>query len=125
MNNILLADDEKNIALTLKKRLSRAGYSVSVTSDGVETLNSCLEEDWALVLLDLRLPKMDGFMVLEALEKENRLADLPIVIVSASSNEDDIEKAKKMGARDYLIKPIESEDLLESVEKYKKEDTNE
>ncbi|MGM0381311.1 MAG: response regulator, partial [bacterium] len=59
MNEILLAEDEKNIALTLKKRLERAGYTVEVEKDGVRVLDRCLEEDWGLVLLDLQLPRMD------------------------------------------------------------------
>lgn len=118
MNEILLAEDEKNIALTLKKRLERAGYTVEVEKDGVRVLDRCLEEDWGLVLLDLQLPRMDGFMILEALQKEERLQKLPVVIISASSSEEDIERTRELGARNYLIKPIESDELLENVEIY-------
>ncbi|MGM0381368.1 MAG: response regulator, partial [bacterium] len=106
------------IALTLKKRLERAGYTVEVEKDGVRVLDRCLEENWGLVLLDLQLPRMDGFMILEALQKEERLQKLPVVIISASSSEEDIERTRELGARNYLIKPIESDELLENVEIY-------
>lgn len=125
MSEILLAEDEKNIALTLKKCLERADYSVKVVNDGVEALDRSLEEDWGLFLLDLRLPKMDGFMILEALKKEERLEKIPVVVISASSSKEDIDRTLELGAREYLVKPIESTELLKNVEKHLEENTDE
>lgn len=118
MSEILLAEDEKNIALTLKKCLERAGYSVEVVTDGVRALDRSLEQDWGLLLLDLGLPKMDGFMVLEALGKEGRLEKIPVVVISASSSDEDVKRACELGADNFLVKPIESTELIDNVEQY-------
>ncbi|RCW47746.1 MULTISPECIES: response regulator [unclassified Halanaerobium] len=117
MKKILLVDDEKNIRLVVGKSLEKAGYDVIYAVDGVDAVEKANEANPDLVLLDLRLPKMNGFLVLEALKSDAATEEIPVVIVSALSEEDDIQKTISLGAEDFLVKPINQSDLLSAVEK--------
>jgi len=117
MRKILLVDDEKNIRLVVGKSLEKAGYDVIYAVDGVDAVEKANEVNPDLVLLDLRLPKMNGFLVLEALKSDAATEEIPVVIVSALSEEDDIQKTISLGAEDFLVKPINQSDLLNAVEK--------
>ncbi len=114
---ILLADDAKNVILVLKMSLEKAGYDVLVARDGLSALEKAQSEEPDLILLDILMPKMNGFLVLEALRDEPKTINIPVVFISAKSEEKDKERAKLLGANDYLIKPIKQEELLAVVEK--------
>lgn len=116
MSKILVVDDEKNIRLVVGKSLEKAGYDVYYAVDGVEAVDKANEINPAIVLLDLRLPKMNGFLVLEALKSDTATEDIPVIILSALSEEDDVQKAISSGAEDFLVKPISQSDLLAAVE---------
>ncbi len=118
---ILLADDAKNIILVLKMSLEKAGYEVLVARDGLSALDLAQNEDLDLILLDILMPKMNGFLVLEALKDDPETAEIPVVFISAKSEEKDLKRAKTLGANDFLIKPIKQEVLLTVVEKNLKE----
>ncbi|AZO95431.1 response regulator [Halocella sp. SP3-1] len=114
---ILLADDAKNIVLVLKMSLEKAGYQVLVSRDGLTALEIAQIEKPDLILLDILMPKMNGFLVLEALKDDPQTNEIPVVFISAKAEEKDIERAKSLGVNDYLIKPIKQKDLLAVVEK--------
>ncbi|MTI61195.1 MAG: response regulator [Firmicutes bacterium] len=114
---ILLADDAKNIVLVLKMSLEKAGYQVLVSRDGLTALEIAQTEKPDLILLDILMPKMNGFLVLEALKDDPQTNEIPVVFISAKAEEKDIERAKSLGVNDYLIKPIKQKDLLAVVEK--------
>mgnify|MGYP000448173354 CR=1 FL=1 len=114
---ILLADDAKNIVLVLRMSLEKAGYQVLVARDGLSALELAQTGNPDLILLDILMPKMNGFLVVEALKDDPVTAEIPVVFISAKSEEKDLERAKSLGASDYLIKPIKQEDLLAVVEK--------
>lgn len=116
MSNILVVDDEKNIRLVVGKSLEKAGFDVVYAVDGVEAVDQANKFNPDLVLLDLRLPKMNGFLVLEALKGDTPTEDIPVIILSALSAEDDVQKAISLGAEDFLVKPIDQSDLLAAVE---------
>ncbi|TDO89280.1 response regulator receiver domain-containing protein [Halanaerobium saccharolyticum] len=116
MSKILVVDDEKNIRLVVGKSLEKAGFDVVYAVDGVEAVDQANKFNPDLVLLDLRLPKMNGFLVLEALKGDTPTEDIPIIILSALSEEDDVQKAISLGAEDFLVKPISQSDLLAAVE---------
>ncbi len=118
MAKILVVDDAKNILLVLKMSLEKAGYEVVTAKDGISALEKAQELDPDLILLDILLPKMNGFLVFEALKDETTTADTPVVFISAKAEKEDLDKAKNMGAQDFLIKPIKQDQLLETVEKY-------
>jgi CheY-like chemotaxis protein len=124
MSKILLVDDEKNIRLVVGKSLEKAGYDVELAVDGVEAVDKANEINPALILLDLRLPKMNGFLVLEAIKGDAATEDIPVIILSALSEEDDIQKAISLGAADFLVKPVTQVDLLSAVEENIKEEKN-
>jgi len=116
MSKILVVDDEKNIRLVVGKSLEKAGFDVVYAVDGVEAVDQANKFNPDLMLLDLRLPKMNGFLVLEALKGDTSTAEIPVIILSASSAEDDVQKAISLGAEDFLVKPISQSDLLAAVE---------
>ncbi len=118
MERILVVDDEKNILLVISKSLEIAGYDVIKAKDGLEAVEKAGEEDPDLILLDLRLPKMNGFLVLEAIKDDEQTTDIPVIVISARSTEEDFERVFSLGACDYLVKPIDQKTLLNAVEKY-------
>jgi CheY-like chemotaxis protein len=124
MSRILLVDDEKNIRLVVGKSLEKAGYDVEFAVDGVEAVDKANEINPALIMLDLRLPKMNGFLVLEAIKGDTATEDIPVIILSALSEEDDIQKAISLGAADFLVKPVTQADLLSAVEENIREEKN-
>lgn len=118
MAKILVVDDAKNILLVLKMSLEKAGYEVVTAKDGISALKKAQKLDPDLILLDILIPKMNGFLVFEALKDETSTIDIPVIFISAKAEEKDLEKAKNMGAEDFLIKPIKQDQLLETVDKY-------
>ncbi|MFW6035597.1 MAG: response regulator [Halothermotrichaceae bacterium] len=120
MNKVLVADDAKNIVLVLKMSLKKAGYDVLTARDGLSALEKVQEEKPDLILLDILMPKMNGFLVFEALKDDPITADIPVVFITAKAEKKDLERAKESGAADYLIKPIKQDKLLEVVDKYSK-----
>ncbi len=101
---IVLADDEKFIAIAYKDGLSRAGYSVIVAQDGQEALEKIQAEKPDLILLDLIMPKMTGFEVLKAVKSDPALQSIPVIILSNLSQATDKDEAIKNGATDFLVK---------------------
>ena len=118
MSKILVVDDAKNILLVLRMSLEKAGYEVITAMDGISALEKAQEMDPDLILLDILIPKMNGFLVFEALKDETATADTPVIFISAKAEDEDLEKARELGAADFLIKPVKQEQLLETVEKY-------
>ena len=93
------------------------GYEVLTAFDGVEALRKAKEEKPDLILLDLMLPKMDGYKVCGLLKKDIRYAKIPILIFSARAQEADIKMGEEMGADDYVMKPFDPDSLLEKIRK--------
>jgi len=116
MHKILLVDDAKNIILVIKMSLQKAGYEVYTAQDGLTAIQKAQKIEPDLILLDILLPKMNGFLVCEALKDDPKTENIPVIFLSAKSENNDMEKAKSLGAKDYLVKPIKQEELLSSVE---------
>lgn len=113
---ILIIEDEPVHLNVMKVKLEYEGYDVLVATDGETGYRKIKEEKPDLVLLDIILPKLDGFGVLERLKKEGLTP--PIIVVSNSGQPVEIDKALKLGARDYLVKAeFNPADVLEKVEK--------
>ncbi len=117
MGYILVVEDELFLARTLKDNLEAAGYRVSVALDGEEAIEQVKQEKPDLILLDLVLPKRDGFAVLEQMLKNPEWKMIPIIVLSNLGGEDDIERAKELGAQEYFIKAHSSID--EVIQKIK------
>ena len=113
MARILVVDDEPDILLLHRLNLEGAGHEVLLAADGMKALERIDEDRPDCVVLDVMMPVLDGWGVLEAL-KSRALAP-PVLVVSAKSATADIELAMSMGAQGYLAKPFNSQVLLDEV----------
>ncbi|WP_027340656.1 response regulator [Halonatronum saccharophilum] len=120
MSRILLVEDSKNIIRVLKICLQGAGYEVEVVSNGIDAVDMAFQWKPDLILLDIKLPKMNGFLVCETLKEDELIKEIPIIMLSAKAEEEDIKRAYELGAQDYIIKPVEPKKLLNKIESYLK-----
>ena len=118
LQKILLVEDEEIMISLLQKKLANEGYEVSVARDGEEGLKMIRELKPDLVLLDIVMPKLDGFGVLEAMRKEDDLKNIPVIVISNSGQPVDIERATELGARDHLIKTeFDPKEVIDKIKK--------
>jgi DNA-binding response OmpR family regulator len=113
MSRILIAEEEGRIASFMEKGLRESGYATVVASRGPEAVLLACSGNFDLLILDLGLPGMDGFEVLDALRR--RGADLPVVVVTARTGVSETLANLEVGAVDYIAKPFRFEELLASV----------
>jgi len=99
---ILIAEDEKPMAYALELKLNNSGYEAKAVFNGEEALEELTNNKYDLALIDLMMPKMDGFGVLEQLKEKG--IKIPVIVSSNLSQEADIKKAKSLGAIDYFVK---------------------
>lgn len=119
---VLFVEDDPSVAQMYKLKLELDGYDVDVASDGEMALELAQRDRPDIVFLDIRLPKLDGFGVLEALRKDPKTENLPVVILSNYSEKELIDRGLKLGALDYLIKTQTTPAHLSSgLEKWLKE----
>ena len=115
---ILIAEDDKFLSRVLSDKFTREGYEVSVASNGLEAINKIKAEKPDVVLLDIVMPGKSGFEILEEVKKDKKYKDIPIIILSNLGQKIDIERGKKFGVIDYLVKSnIPINDVLGTVEK--------
>ncbi len=112
MIRILAVDDEKPIAQLLKLSLRRAGYECICAYDGLEAADLIEKESFDLILLDIMLPGLDGFELMEYI----RSTDTPVIFLTAKNAVADRVKGLRMGAEDYMVKPFDVLELLARVE---------
>ena len=118
IKTILIVEDEEVLASFLKRKLSRRGYRSIVAADRKEGLKKIKEIRPDLILLDIVMPKMDGFEVMEAKQKIEAIKDIPIIIISNSGQPVEISRAQKLGAKDWIIKTnFNPEEVVGKVEK--------
>ncbi len=118
---ILVVDDEQNICETMRDILESRGYDVIVASNGVDGLRFCSEQPVNLIVLDLMMPRMDGYMFMERLkerwERENRRAPFPkILVLSALDSATDFGLAQNLGANRFLNKPFKAKEFLGAID---------
>lgn len=109
---ILVVDDEPDLVAVLRMGLQMEGFEVLEAGDGAEGLRRAREEKPDLMLLDLMLPKMDGYQVCRELKFDSRYKRMPILILSARPGEQDRRLALEMGADEFIRKPYELKDLV-------------
>lgn len=117
MQTILIIEDEPTLQKALTISLEQEGYQIKSALDGEIGLRLAKEVKPNLVLLDLILPKMDGFEVLEEMKKDETTKDLPVIILTNLESSQDIEKALVLGAKTYLVKA--NYDLKDVIQKVK------
>lgn len=115
MSKILIVDDEPDIVKTVSFRLKAAGYEVVSAADGLEGLEKARQEKPDLIILDLMLPKMDGYQICRMLKFDSQFAKIPIIMFSARAQDSDQQMGKDVGANAYITKPFEPEILLGKI----------
>jgi len=109
---LLVVDDEDDIRVLLQMYLGPAGYDVRTANDGLEALERLADTHVDLMLLDLRMPKLDGWGVLQRMRDDPKFAAVPTVVLSAHASPEAARRALEAGAVAFLNKPVSQEDLL-------------
>lgn len=120
MKKILIVEDEEELVRALQIRLANENFETIVASDGEEGLRKAKEESPDLIILDIILPKMNGYSVCRALKHDEKYKHIPIIMLTVKSQQQDIKTGYKGGADHYITKPFEVQDLLSSVKAYLK-----
>lgn len=114
--SILLVDDEPNIVLSLEFLMKRAGYAVRTATDGDAALEAITEDRPDLILLDVNIPKRDGFEICQLIRSNPGWKDIPIIMLTAKGRDVEREKGLAMGADDYVTKPFATQEVVKKVE---------
>jgi len=112
---ILIIDDEDDFVKALTVRLNSAGYDVISAHDGIEGLNIARNNEPDLILLDLMIPKMNGYKVARFLKFDESYKQIPIIMLTARAEEEDKKLGKETGADMYITKPFDNVELLKSI----------
>ncbi|MGE0441951.1 MAG: response regulator [Gemmatimonadales bacterium] len=115
---ILIVEDDRFVAAMVAHRLDRSGYPVQVASDGELALVACRADPPRLVILDLSLPRLGGFELLEMLRLDGLHRDTPVLVLTASGSEKDLIRAFDLGADDYIVKPFSPAALMARVQRH-------
>ena len=114
---VLICDDDPVILRLLEVNLQLEGYDVLLAHDGAEAVEIARTQSPDLVILDIMMPKLDGYQTCERLKAEDTTKDIPVIFLSAKAQQSDIDKGKGFGVTDYLTKPFDPNDLIEVVER--------
>ena len=112
---ILIIDDEQEIIEVITPALENHGYRVLSANDGLEGFKRILNDEPDLVLLDIKMPKVDGYTLCQMIKGNEKIKHIPVIMLSAKTQEADILEGKKSGAADYIIKPFEIKKVLETI----------
>jgi two-component system alkaline phosphatase synthesis response regulator PhoP/two-component system response regulator VicR len=114
---ILVVDDERHIVRLVEVNLTRAGYDIVVAYDGIEALEVVKKEKPDMIVLDVMMPRMDGFEVLKKLQADESTQNIPVIMLTAKAQDADIFKGWSSGVSSYLTKPFNPRELLTFVER--------
>ena len=113
---ILLIEDEQLMIELLEKKLAQEGYEMTVAKDGAEGLEKMRNEKPDIILLDIIMPKKGGFEVMEEMSQDDELKQIPVVVISNSGQPVELDRAKRLGARDWLIKTeFDPQEVIDKV----------
>lgn len=116
MKKILLVDDEPNIIMSLEYTFKKNNYEVFIARDGEEALAILKKETPDAIVLDIMMPKVDGYATITEIKKTEDLQNCKIIFLSAKNKESDIIKGMELGANAYLTKPFSIKKLVETVQ---------
>ncbi len=112
---ILVVEDDAAVLELVLTRLDLAGFQTFHARDGIDALNQVAKLRPAGMVLDVNMPRLDGFGVLQRLGERNLISSTPTLVLTARNNQDDVRRAIELGARDYLAKPFKDEQLIARV----------
>jgi DNA-binding response OmpR family regulator len=113
--SVLVAEDEPNIVLSLQFIMKKAGFHVRVAEDGEQAILEIRKKKPDAILLDIMLPKRDGFSVCETIKKNPEWSDVKVIMLTAKSRAEDKQRAFSLGADDYITKPFSTRQLVDRV----------
>jgi two-component system phosphate regulon response regulator PhoB/two-component system alkaline phosphatase synthesis response regulator PhoP len=117
MAKVLVVEDDRFLISAYRAKLSKSGFEVQLAGDGVEALAALKSFIPDVILLDLVMPRMDGFATLEAIKKQETLKNIPIIVTSNLGQKEDIDKAMQLGATDFMIKSdFSMEELIARIQ---------
>ncbi|WP_157263540.1 response regulator [Azohydromonas aeria] len=116
IHKILLVDDSRTELQHISELLRQAGYSVRTAENGQQALSSLAEEKPDLILMDVVLPGANGFQLTRTITRDERFADLPVIICSSKGQMTDKVWGMRQGARDYVVKPVDGAELLRKIQ---------
>ena len=115
---LLVVDDEQDMLLAIKLRLEACGYKVHTASDGLEGLALARQLKPDLIILDIMLPKMNGYKISRFLKFDEEFKHIPIIMLTALSGDDDRNTGVETGANAYITKPFETQVLVDTVRRF-------
>jgi DNA-binding response OmpR family regulator len=115
---ILIVDDEVDLVKTIKFSLEAEGYKVLASYNGEDALNQARKENPDLIVLDIMLPKLDGYKVCRLLKFDEQYKNIPILMLTAKTQGKDKLLGKETGADEYITKPFDIEELMEKIKSY-------
>ena len=114
---VLVIDDEPKVVQTLQDRLEMNDYEVLTAYDGKEGLEKAVKFLPDVILLDIIMPVLNGLDMLEAMRRHPECSDIAVIMLTARSQMEDLERSRACGIEDYIVKPFEISELLEKMEK--------
>jgi DNA-binding response OmpR family regulator len=118
MHRILIVDDEPNIVLALELLMKREGYEIHTVDDGQKALDAVKEFRPDLIILDIMMPKMDGYEVCQLIRADASLKDVYIIMLTAKGREVEKEKGMALGADYYITKPFSTREVMMRVKEF-------
>jgi twitching motility two-component system response regulator PilH len=115
IQKILLVDDSKTELHHLTEMLVKRGYQIRTAENGEEALKRLAEEKPDLILMDVVMPGQNGFQLTRAITRDERFADVPVIMCTSKNQETDRVWGMRQGARDYVVKPVKAEELLAKI----------
>lgn len=116
MREVLVVDDSQTIRREIAKALEPAGFEVVEAGDGVSGLERAGEREFALIILDVNMPRMNGMEMLDHLKADPKTADIPVIMLTTEAEQTTIERARKAGAKGWLIKPVPMAHIVSTVQ---------
>jgi DNA-binding response OmpR family regulator len=118
MKKVLVVEDDTYLANAYRVKLTKAGFDVQLAYDGDEAIDKVATFNPSIILLDLVMPKKDGFATLAELKANEQWKKIPVIVASNLGQKEDIEKAKKIGATDFFVKSdISLNEIIEKINK--------
>ncbi|MEO6602558.1 MAG: response regulator [Polyangiaceae bacterium] len=117
MKKVLVVDDSQTIRQHVAEALTRVGFEVIEASDGAAGLQRVEEHEFSMIILDVNMPLLNGMEMLERLSQNPKAANIPVLMLTTEAQRSMIERARRNGAKAWLIKPIKVESLVSTVNK--------
>ena len=118
IHKVLVVDDSKTELYDLSDLLGKRGYAVRTAENGEEAMRRLAEEKPDLILMDVVMPGQNGFQLTRTITRDPRFADVPVIMCTSKNQETDRVWGLRQGARDYIVKPVNAEELLSKIKAF-------